>query len=78
MIDSVNDLKMNPETLEVYRDRPETQYREFYQNLIKRGRCFFAHEWDGNIHFAPSRFIGYRNNDMNFHLANYEKDDKNN
>lgn len=74
LIDSVNDVKMNLDTLEVYRNSRQTAYREFYKGLIKRGRCFVAYEWGGNIHFAPSRFIGYKNNDMNSHMANDERD----
>lgn len=74
LIDSVSDLQKNLDTLETYRNSVEATYREFYKELIKRGRCFVVYSRDNNTHFAPSRFIGYKHNDMNSHWANHEKD----
>ncbi|MCJ7698109.1 MAG: HNH endonuclease, partial [Thermoplasmata archaeon] len=64
LIDSISNLQKNLDTLEKYRNSTEAVYREFYKDLIKRGRCFVVYVHDNNTHFAPSRFIGYKENDM--------------
>ena len=74
LIASLNDLKKNLDTLETYRNSSEERYKEFYKELIKRGRCFVVYKYNDNYHFAPSRFIGYKNNNMNAHKGNDEKD----
>ncbi|MCG7497204.1 HNH endonuclease [Vibrio sp. Of7-15] len=38
-------------------------------DLVKRGRCFVVSESNGILQFSPSRFIGYRNNNLDKHLA---------
>lgn len=34
---------------------------ETYRTLIARGRCFIPYAIQGRLHFAPSRFVGYKN-----------------
>jgi hypothetical protein len=63
-IQSVDDLEANIDTLENYRSSSNINQVEFYKNLIKRGRCFIAYQIDDEYHFAPSRFLGYRQNNM--------------
>lgn len=41
-----------------------------YLSLIELGTCFLPYRSDGQICFAPSRFIGYKNNDIDTHLSN--------
>jgi len=74
LIDSVNDLQKNLDTFDSYGDGAEGAVKEFYKDLIKRGRCFVVYTRGSKTRYAPSRFIGYRNNDMKSHLANAEKD----
>ncbi len=75
LILSLNDLKKNLDTLETYRNSNEENYKEFYEGLVKRGRCFVVYKYDDAYHFAPSRFIGYKNNNINAQ-KNDEKDGK--
>ncbi|MCK4542962.1 MAG: hypothetical protein KAU17_12065 [Spirochaetales bacterium] len=74
LISSMRDLEENLITLEKYKGSDDYRYVEFYKGLIKRGRCFVAYKNNGQYLFAPSRFIGYKNNSMEKHLANDEKD----
>ncbi len=76
LINSIRDLEENLLTLEKYKESDDYRYVKFYKDLIKRGRCFGAYKKNGQYLFAPSRFIGYKNNNMEDHLANDEKDGK--
>ncbi|MEM6474629.1 MAG: hypothetical protein AAF687_00535 [Pseudomonadota bacterium] len=43
-------------------------------DFIRRGTCFVAYGLREPWKFAPSRFIGYRDNTFEKHAANSEKD----
>ncbi|UIP06005.1 HNH endonuclease [Erythrobacter sp. SDW2] len=36
--------------------------------LIRKGRAFFPFQFQGKLAFCPSKFVGYRNNDLLKHL----------
>ena len=75
-MDTVNnwaDLEKNIATLERY--SKSTGYeKKFHTQLVKKGTCFIAYEENGEIHFSPSRFVGYANNEMLLHKTNNSKD----
>lgn len=48
--------------------------RDFGLDLVRLGICFVVTEEDGSPFFAPSRFVGYRNNTRHNHLHNPDKD----
>ncbi len=48
--------------------------RDFAVNLIRNGICFVVTEHNGKLFFAPSRFVGYRNNSRHDHEHNADKD----
>ena len=60
-------------TLEGYRHSGDREDVEFYTDLIRRGICFVAYELDENLILAPSRFLGYIDNNRYFHRANRSK-----
>jgi len=66
-IQNMDDLTVNISTLEIYRNDNNPENRDFYKRLIERGRCFVAYERNNELHFAPSRFMGYANNNMEDH-----------
>ena len=76
LIDSKNDLLENLDTLDACRNSADVACREFYKKLIKQGRCFVVYSRDNSTLFAPSRFVGYKLNNMNSHRVNHEKDGK--
>ncbi|MFO1493092.1 MAG: HNH endonuclease [Lysobacterales bacterium] len=43
-----------------------------YVELISRGRCFVAYDVAGRLHFAPSRFVGYK--DVTFERHNWDQE----
>lgn len=66
-IEDMDDLIVNINTLERYRNDDNSYHCNFHKRLIQRGRCFVAYEMNNGLHFAPSRFIGYANNNMEDH-----------
>lgn len=65
----------NIETLELYLNPyGYMDKRNFALDLIKNGVCFIAYKEGDEIKFAPSRFVGYVNNDMLKHENNEYKD----
>jgi hypothetical protein len=73
-VESLNEIKVNMETLDKYLASKKDPEYTFAINLIRRGTCFIAMEKNGKYRFYPSRFIGYLNNGMNEHLNNRKKD----
>ena len=67
LVDTLDDIKININILEEYRTDNSLGQVAWYKDRIKRGTCFYVYKLDGAIHFAPSRFIGYVNNNVEKH-----------
>ena len=67
---SGQDLQANIDYLE----RTISSNRRKYRDLIKLGTCFVAYKAGNETHFAPSRFLGYRDNSFEEHERNDRKD----
>ena len=70
LIRNIDDLKKQLEKVEDGLRNDD----ESMKNLIKNGRCFVSYRYDGNIHFAPSRFVGYRNKTIKMHNKSVDGD----
>lgn len=68
LVDNLEELIRNLDTVESYLNGDNEEL--FYQmaDLIRRGRNFVAYDVNGNTHFAPSRFVGYKDNTLPKHL----------
>ncbi len=73
-IKNLKDLSVNLETLENYLNSPVEKEKEYALNRVKLGTCFVVYEIKEEKHFAPSRFIGYKDNTMGKHDNNNAKD----
>jgi hypothetical protein len=62
-IGNKEDLKSNIETLENYLTSNLPSQITDAHKLIKQGICFVAYKVDKEIRFAPSRYLGYANNE---------------
>lgn len=72
-----SELKVNILTLESYLDLEYSEIEEeFAKSLIQKGKNFVAYKVNGEIHFAPSRFLDYKDNNMIKYLENNNKDIK--
>lgn len=63
LIRNIDDLKKQLEKVEDSLKENDPSMKD----LIKKGRCFVSYKCDGKIHFAPSRFVGYRNKTIEMH-----------
>lgn len=73
LISSLDQLRQNIQRLESYRNSNDNEHLSWYKDLIKRGTCFVVYKSPSGIAFAPSRFVGYANNDKVKHDNNVDK-----
>jgi hypothetical protein len=73
-IKNLNDLIENILVVEKYLNSNDSNEREYAIDLVRRGKTILVYKVNGENHFAPSRFIGYRNNSLSKHAGNDEKD----
>jgi hypothetical protein len=76
LVSDKNQIIDNIILLEKYLKSNDINEKEFAENLIRRGRTIIIYKVDNENHFAPSRFVGYANNEMSKHISNDEKDGK--
>ena len=69
-----SDIRLNILQLEKYKNSENNEERTFYKNIVGRGRCFVALDTRNGFVFAPSRFVGYVDNNIKNHDENYDKD----
>ena len=69
-IENKTELINNLQTVEYYLSCAEgEENRDAMISLIGNGTNFVAYRYKGQMHFAPSRFIGYLNNSLLVHLV---------
>lgn len=74
IIETKDELIENIERLEKYLCEGTDEERKFAIALIKKGRCFVTYQVNKETRFCPSRFVGYKSNNMRRHGASYGKD----
>lgn len=62
-VTSENDVIKNVMTLDRYRTGNKSE-KKFYSDRIKNGKVFVVLKLDNKYLFAPSKFAGYRDNDL--------------
>jgi len=73
-ITNKQELIENIKKLEGYLKSNNEEQRKFAEDLVRRGKTICVYKVEGKDHFSPSRFLGYKKNNMNDHLMNSEKD----
>lgn len=58
-------------TLDGYRRSNRADETECHRSLLRLGICFVAYENEEGIYFGPSRFIGYRSNNLKRHQSEW-------
>ncbi|MHA1540660.1 MAG: HNH endonuclease [Alphaproteobacteria bacterium] len=74
-IKNEEDIIENIQTMEEALKNGIEEDKEAYKKLIKNGRCLIVYSIKGKTCFIPSRFVGYKNNNITRH--NKAKDEKN-
>ncbi|MBS4035859.1 MAG: DUF3883 domain-containing protein [Ignavibacterium sp.] len=64
----------NFKTLISYRNNRKNRLAEYYKHKLKSGKTFILEIINGNIEFAPSKFVGYKNNTFQLHDKHYAID----
>ncbi|WP_081386917.1 HNH endonuclease [Paenibacillus odorifer] len=70
LVENVSQILHNIAMLEAYKN---TQNHQFYNDIIKKGKCIIFLKSSNSETFAPSRFVGYFDNGMEKHLNNFGK-----
>jgi len=73
-INKRQDLIDNILIVEGYLTSEKKEEKEFAEDLLRKSKSICVYKLNGENHFAPSRFLGYKNNSMKDHLANEEKE----
>lgn len=76
LITSRIQLVKNLERVESYLSNGSDELYDTMAQYIARGRVFVTYKINGVYHFAPSRFVGYKDNTLVKHHNNKEKDGK--
>lgn len=64
LVRSREEIRFNVETLRTYLASSIPKERKFALDLVRRGTCFVISKSPEGAFFAPSRFVGYRNNSL--------------
>ena len=73
-VENVDQIIENIKTIEQYLNSDVTEEKEFARDLIKKGRAMLIYKVNGQNHFAPSRFLGFRKNSRAAHLENEDRE----
>ena len=73
--DTINNFR----TLISYRKSNNHELNKYYYDWLKAGKVFVIEIIDGVLEFAPSKFVGYKNNTKEIHekLHNNGRDGRN-
>jgi predicted HNH restriction endonuclease len=77
LINTKRQLLSNIRTVEHYLADGKDEEQLAVRELIRRGKCFVAYEVKNEVRFAPSRFLGYINNNIKKHNAAKARHDVN-
>lgn len=67
LVADISQIEWNIEMLENYLVDGTDEEKEAVRSLIRRGRSFIAYQVNQELRFAPSRFLGYINNNLSKH-----------
>ena len=74
LVSSKEEIKHNLVVVEQYLNDNSLEAKEKMYDLIRKGQNYVAYKVAGVYHFAPSRFIGYKDCNLDKHDANKSKD----
>jgi 5-methylcytosine-specific restriction protein A len=72
LINKIEQLEENLETVEHYLTEGTDFENEKMTGLLRAGACYMAYEVEKELRFAPSRFIGYVNNNLTQHFSSHK------
>ena len=73
-VSSVQEIIANIKTIEGYLNSTNKVEKEFAADLVQKGRTVLVYKVNGENHFAPGKFLGFKNNSMALHKDNESKE----
>lgn len=73
LVSSMEEIKHNITVVEQYLNDNSQEAKERMYDLIRQGQNYVAYKVAGTYHFAPSRFIGYKDCNLDKHDKNESK-----
>lgn len=73
LVDSIEDIILNVNTLVRYGEGDKAE-RKFHRGRIKNGKVFVAVRYGDSYVFSPSKFSGYKANDIDHQFKLNERD----
>src|SRR5580704_10622490 len=75
-VENTDQIIENIKTMEHYLNSEDEGEKQFAQDLIKKGRSMLIYKVNGQNHFAPIRFLGYKKNTKPAHLENEKRESR--
>jgi hypothetical protein len=75
-VENVEQIIENIRIMEQYLNSDVREDKEFAQDLVKKGRSMIIYKVNGQNHFAPARFVGYKKNSKSAHLENEKRESR--
>ncbi len=75
-VENVDQIIENIRTIEEYLNSDNIEDKEFARDLVKKGRAMLIYRVNGQNHFAPGRFLGFKKNSRHAHLENENRESR--
>jgi hypothetical protein len=73
-VENVDQIIENIKTMEQYLNSDIAEEKEFARDLVKKGRSMLIYKVNGENHFAPGRFLGFKKNSRSAYIENEERE----
>ncbi len=73
-VENVDQIIENIKTLENYFNSEVAEEREFAKELVRKGRSMIIYKVNGENHFAPIQFLGFKKNSKSEHIENQKRE----
>jgi predicted N-acyltransferase len=73
-VDNVDQIIENIKTMQQYLDSDIAEEKAFARELVKKGRSMLIYKVNGQNHFGPIRFLGFKNNSKSAHIENENRE----
>jgi hypothetical protein len=77
-VENIDQIIENVKTMEQYLNSDNPDEKEFAQDLVKKGRSMVIYKVNGQNHFAPARFIGFKKNSRSAYIENENRETRDN
>ena len=75
-VENTDQVIENIKTIERYLNSEVEEEKQFAQDLIKKGRSMLIYKVNGQNHFAPIRFLGFKKNSQAAHIENENRESR--